>query len=512
MKSALMNDFEETRSGHLYDILIIGGGINGAGIARDAAGRGLKVLLCEKDDLAAHTSSASTKLIHGGLRYLEHYDFALVRKALMEREVLLKAAPHIIWPLRFIMPHHKDLRPSWLIRLGLFLYDHLGGRKILPATKSLKRSRDAVFDPLKSEFTKGFEYSDCWVEDARLVALNAVDAAARGAEIMTRTECVSLESKDGHWDVGLRVDGHIEKRITAKTVINAAGPWVDHVAGITGSRANAPSVRLVKGSHIIVPAMFDDERCFIFQAGDGRIVFAIPYEDGRFTLIGTTDLPFEGDLNAVSASDEEIDYLCKLSNEYFERQITPDDVVSTYSGVRPLFEDHAADASSVTRDYVLKLEEQDGANMLSVIGGKITTYRKLAEDALKVLKPALPKHSGAWTDTVALPGGDIAGADFDAFERECTAQYAWLDASVRHRLARTYGTKIHEILKDTSSETDLGRHYGAGLYQKEVDYLVRHEFARTCEDILERRTKLGLHMSPEEISALRDHFDPRLVA
>lgn len=503
---------ERKRSGLLHDILIIGGGINGAGIARDAAGRGLTVLLCEKDDLASHTSSASTKLIHGGLRYLEHYDFALVRKALMEREVLLKAAPHIIWPLRFIMPHHKDLRPSWLIRLGLFFYDHLGGRKLLPPTKTLTRARESVFDPLKSEFKKGFEYSDCWVEDARLVALNAIDAATHGAEIMTRTECISLNAEDGHWDVALRIDGCVEKRIKAKTVINAAGPWVDHVAGITGLRTNAPSVRLVKGSHIIVPSLFTDERCFIFQAGDGRIVFAIPYEDGRFTLIGTTDLPFDGDLNAVTASAEEIDYLCRLSNEYFERQITPDDVVSTYSGVRPLFEDHAENASSVTRDYVLKLDERDGAKMLSVIGGKITTYRKLAEDALKVLKPALPAHSDAWTASAPLPGGDIADADFDAFERECESKFPWLDNNVRHRLARTYGTNIHELLSNASNENDLGPHYGAGLYQKEVDYLVEHEFARTDEDILMRRTKLGLHMSPEEINALRAYLDPRLVA
>lgn len=497
----------------MYDILIIGGGINGAGIARDAAGRGLKVLLCEKDDLAAHTSSASTKLIHGGLRYLEHYDFALVRKALLEREVLLKAAPHIIWPLRFVLPHHKELRPSWLIRLGLFLYDHLGGRKLLPPTKTRSRSHDdAVFGPLKSKFSKGFEYSDCWVDDARLVALNAIDAAAHGAEIMTRTECISLDTESTHWSATLRVDGQTEKRVKAKSIINAAGPWVDHVAGFTGLNTNSPSVRLVKGSHIIVPSLFKDERCFIFQAGDGRIVFAIPYENGRFTLIGTTDLPFDGDLNSVTASDEEIEYLCGLSNEYFEQQITPDDVVSTYSGVRPLFEDHAANASSVTRDYVLKLEQRDGAKLLSVIGGKITTYRKLAEDALDVLKPALPAHSGSWTATAPLPGGDIESADFEAFERACDAQYDWLEGSIRHRLARTYGTKAHDILRDASNETDLGHHYGAGLYQKEVDYLVEHEFARTEEDILMRRTKLGLHMSPEQIIALRHHLDPRLVA
>ncbi|MEO0607785.1 MAG: glycerol-3-phosphate dehydrogenase [Pseudomonadota bacterium] len=496
----------------MYDLLIIGGGINGAGIARDAAGRGLSVLLCEKDDLAAHTSSASTKLIHGGLRYLEHYDFALVRKALIEREVLLKAAPHIIWPLRFVMPHHKDLRPSWLIRLGLFLYDHLGGRKILPATKTLRRPKTNVFDPLKSEFTKGFEYSDCWVEDARLVVLNAVDAETRGATIMTRTECVSLTRQGQSWTASLRLDGGAEMQIEAKAAINAAGPWVDQVAGISGRRNNAPSVRLVKGSHIIVPKLFEDERCFIFQAGDGRIVFAIPYENGRYTLIGTTDLPFEGDLNQVSASAEEIEYLCALSNAYFDQQISPIDVVSTYSGVRPLFEDHAAEASSVTRDYVLKLDDQDGASLLSVIGGKITTYRKLAEDALKLLEPCLPRMSGDWTKDAPLPGGDMPGANFEAFEDLCADQYAWLDRQVLHRLARTYGTKIHDILNRTTHVADLGHHYGAGLYQKEVDYLIEREFARTYEDITLRRTKLGLHMNPHEIKALRAQLENRLVA
>lgn len=496
----------------MYDILIIGGGINGAGIARDAAGRGLKVLLCEKDDLASHTSSASTKLIHGGLRYLEHYDFALVRKALMEREVLLKAAPHIIWPLRFVLPHHKELRPSWLIRLGLFLYDNLGGRKLLPATKTLSRSNSSVFDPLKQGFKKGFEYSDCWVEDSRLVVLNAADAAERGATIMTRTECVALHRNGVSWKADLKLDGKAEMQVEAKVVINAAGPWVDHISGRAGIRKNAPQVRLVKGSHIIVPKMFDDERCFIFQAGDGRVVFAIPYEDGRFTLIGTTDLPFDEDLDRVEASAEEIEYLCEISNSYFEKQITPKDVVSTYSGVRPLYEDQAANASSVTRDYVLQLEDQDGAPLLSVIGGKITTYRKLAEDALKQLKHILPDQRLPWTGDDALPGGDIPYADFGAFFERCTQQYDWLDGATLQRLARTYGTCIHTVLKDTNSLTDLGHHYGAGLYQKEVDYLIEHEFARTPEDITMRRTKLGLHMSPDEINALHDQFENRLVA
>ena len=503
---------EEARSGHLYDILIIGGGINGAGIARDAAGRGLKVLLCEKDDLASHTSSASTKLIHGGLRYLEHYDFALVRKALMEREVLLRAAPHIIWPLRFVLPHHKELRPSWLIRLGLFLYDHLGGRKLLPATKTLTRKTSTVFDPLHDQFNKGFEYSDCWVEDARLVVLNAIDAAERGANIMTQTECIDLRDNGDSWKATLRLDGRTDMVVDAKVVINAAGPWVDHVAAQSGTRTNAPQVRLVKGSHIIVPKMFDDERCFIFQAGDGRVIFAIPYEDGRLTLIGTTDLPFEDDLNTVEASAEEIRYLCDVSNEYFKQTITPDDVVATYSGVRPLFDDQAEDASSVTRDYVLKVQKTGDATLLSVIGGKITTYRKLAEDALKQLSDHFPNAQKPWTAAASLPGGDIDEADFDAFEARCAVAYPWLDAEIRHRLARTYGTRIQTVLGAAKSIADLGHAYGGGLFQKEVDYLIEHEFARSPEDILKRRTKLGLHLSPADQTVLHEQFNNRLVA
>lgn len=496
----------------MYDILVIGGGINGAGIARDAAGRGLKVLLCEKDDLAEHTSSASTKLIHGGLRYLEHYDFALVRKALIEREVLLRAAPHIIWPLRFVLPHHKELRPSWLIRLGLFLYDNLGGRKILPGTKSLSREKSDVFNPLREDFKKGFEYSDCWVEDARLVVLNAMDAAANGATIMTQTECMKLEPNGSGWKATLRIDGKSEMSVDAQVVINAAGPWVDHVAGQAGHRENAPQVRLVKGSHIIVPKMFDDERCFIFQAADDRVIFAIPYEDGRFTLIGTTDLPYEEDLDSVAATADEIQYLCDVSNEYFEQQISPSDVVSTYSGVRPLFDDQAENASSVTRDYVLKRQETNGAVMLSVIGGKITTYRKLAEDTLKSLSDFFPNAQTGWTADAPLPGGDIENADFASFSAQCAADFDWLDHQTRKRLARTYGTQIHTLLGDAKSIADLGQHFGGGLYQKEVDYLIEREFARSPEDILMRRTKLGLHLSPAEQTALHEQFENRLVA
>lgn len=497
----------------MYDILIIGGGINGAGIARDAAGRGLKVLLCEKDDLAAHTSSASTKLIHGGLRYLEQYDFALVRKALKEREVLLRAAPHIIWPLRFVLPHHKELRPSWLIRLGLFLYDHLGGRKLLPATKTRTRSNSDVFAPLKPEFTKGFEYSDCWVEDARLVILNAMDARKHGATVLTQTACTAIDNTGDHWTAKLRGQDGTEQHVEAKAIINAAGPWVDQVASAAQVKAsNAPQVRLVKGSHIIVPKLFDDARCFIFQAGDGRIVFAIPYEDGRLTLIGTTDLAFEGDPGEVEASQEEIEYLCDLANQYFTQSISPSDVVSTYSGVRPLFEDQAENASSVTRDYVLKRQDQSGAPFLSVIGGKITTYRKLAEDALKSLKPNFPTLGNEWTASAALPGGDIPEADFEAFLSSCEDAHPWLEPALRQRLARTYGTCIHKILDGAAAMADLGHAYGGGLFQREVDYLIDQEFARTADDILWRRTKLGLHLSPDEIAGLRAHMDKRIKA
>lgn len=496
----------------MYDLLVIGGGINGAGIARDAAGRGLKVLLCEKDDLASHTSSASTKLIHGGLRYLEHYDFALVRKALIEREVLLKAAPHIIWPLRFVLPYHKDLRPYWLIRAGLFLYDHLGGRKILPATRSVSRKTDRLFGALKDSFQKGFEYSDCWVEDSRLVALNAIDASERGATIMTRTECVSLKSNGKNWEAALRLDGQSDMTVTAKVVVNAAGPWVDQLAHRAGVARNAPSVRLVKGSHIVVPALFEDERCFIFQTGDGRIVFAIPYENGKFTLIGTTDLPYDGDLDAVEASQSEIDYLCDVTNTYFNIQITPDDVVSTFSGVRPLFEDQAENASSVTRDYVLKMEFCDNAPLLSIIGGKITTYRKLAENALEEIKGVLPNMGKPWTADASLPGGDIPDADFDAFLADCLKTYPWLETETVKRLATTYGTRIAAILGTASNVSDLGAHYGGGLYAAELDYLSKHEFALSEDDVLKRRTKLGLHLSETELSALKHYWEDRMVA
>lgn len=490
----------------MLDMLVIGGGINGTGIARDAAGRGLKVLLCEKDDLAAHTSSSSTKLIHGGLRYLEHYDFNLVRKALMERETLLRAAPHIIWPMRFVLPHHKALRPAWLIRLGLFLYDHMGGRKILPATTVLRRKSSEKFAPLESRFTLAFEYSDCWVDDARLTILNAVDAGEKGAEIAVGSECVAMRRFDDHWEAMLQSPDGTERRVKTRTVVNAAGPWVDDIVDQAFQVKKNQRVRLVKGSHIIVNKIFDGDHAYFFQNADDRIIFAIPYEDAKYTLIGTTDVPFEGDNNHVVISDDEITYLCEAASEYLEADIFPDDVVSTYSGVRPLYDDQSADASAVTRDYVLSLEEEGGAPILSVYGGKITTYRKLAEHTLKLLKPHLEIKKDPWTETAFLPGGEMPDADFDAYFEAQKKMYSWLPADLLGRLLRLYGTRAKAIIGAHKDISSLGQHFGAGLYEAEIDYLCAHEFARSAEDVLFRRTKLGLHMSQADIKRVEEAF------
>ena len=491
----------------MYDVLVIGGGINGAGLARDASGRGLKVLLCERDDLASHTSSASTKLIHGGLRYLEYYDFALVRKALMEREVLLRSAPHIIWPLRFVLPHQKGLRPAWLVRLGLFLYDHLGGRKILPATKVLRRAKSDKLTPLKSEFKMAFEYSDCWVEDSRLVALNAVDAKERGARILTRRECVKLTRHADHWTAALKDPSGQVTQVEAKTVVNAAGPWVADVLNQSGKNESRESVRLVKGSHIIVPRKYEGPHAYFFQNGDGRIMFAIPYESGQFTLVGTTDLAFDGKRDNVNISEDEINYLIEASNEYFETPITRDDVISHYSGIRPLFEDHAQDASSVTRDYVLSALPDEGPAMISVFGGKITTYRKLSEDVLLQLEESFPKMGKPWTKDSILPGGDIAGADFEAFVALQIKKYPRQDKAVIRRLARAYGTRMDIILN-----APPGRIYGKGLSDAELAYLVEAEFCMTAQDVLWRRSKLGLHLTPEQIKVVEARMSELIAA
>ncbi len=486
-----------------FDIAIVGGGINGCGIARDAAGRGLSVYLCEKGDLAGGTSSASTKLIHGGLRYLEYYEFRLVREALMEREVLWRIAPHIIWPLRFVLPHHKGLRPAWLIRAGLFLYDHLGGRKLLPAARSIDLTSDPAGEPLKPEFLRAFEYSDCWVEDSRLVVLNAMDAASRGASIETRTEMLKAERRGGLWVVTVRDAAKgTTRQVSARTLVNAAGPWVAEVTTERlGLPVNAP-VRLVKGSHIIVPNLFGHDRAYIFQNADGRIVFAIPYER-NFTLIGTTDLDYSGDPGEPRITEAEVDYLCSAASGYFRAPIRPADAVRTYSGVRPLYDDGASEAKAATRDYVLNVDGGEGQPpLLSIFGGKITTYRRLAETALDKLAPFLAGLAAPWTANAPLPGGDFPTNGFreevgalQALCPSCGPEHA-------RRLVRAYGTRARLIVDGVRREADWGEQFGADLTEREVRYLTEHEWARTAEDVLWRRSKLGLRLSQGEAEHL----------
>ncbi|HEY0316211.1 MAG TPA: glycerol-3-phosphate dehydrogenase [Sphingomonas sp.] len=471
------------------DLLIVGGGVNGCGIARDAAGRGLKVLLVEQDDLAGHTSSASTKLIHGGLRYLEYYEFRLVREALIEREKLLRIAPHIIWPLRFVMPMPSTGRPGWVIRLGLFLYDHLGGRGSLPGSErvSLKGPLGAGIKP---EIARGFAYSDGWVQDSRLVVLNALDARERGADIRTRTRFLGATRGDGGWTATI-ADVEGERMIRARAIVNAAGPWVDHVVGAArGAHPERPP-RLVKGSHIIVPRLFDGDHAYILQNPDKRIVFAIPYERD-FTLIGTTDVPWQGDPAAPAISAEETAYLCESVSRYFAKPVRPEDVVHSYAGVRPLFDDGSTSASAVTRDYVLKLGEEKGPQILSVFGGKITTSRRLAEHALEKLAPFLPDMGAAWTDKVPLPGGDIG--DFERFLADVRRRWPFLSERTSWRLGRAYGSRIDRVLGHAASPAELGEDLGGGLHAREVDYLIGEEWARTADDILWRRSKLLLHV------------------
>ena len=490
------------------DLLVIGGGINGTGIARDAAGRGLDVLLCEQDDLAAHTSSASTKLIHGGLRYLEHRDFRLVRHSLRERAVLLRNAPHIIWPMRFVLPHHAGLRPWWMIRLGLFLYDHLGGRGPLPPCASIHLRRHASGRALQGRYRRAFEYSDCWVQDSRLVVLNARDAHARGAEIRTRTACVSLAPCGSSWTAVLadRVSGE-RFTVTTRSVVNASGPWVGRIRSLAGGAGAKHRVRLVKGSHIVVRKLFDHAHPYIFQAGDGRVLFAIPFEED-YTLLGTTDVEFEGAPGRVEITPQEVDYICAAANVYFENPVAPRDVVWTYSGIRPLFDDQAENASEVTRDYVLHLDPAP-APMLSVYGGKITTYRRLAERAVDMLAGPLRVNGSRWTDDAPLPGGDIPNADIGDFTAQCAARYSWMPERLLRHCVRHYGTDIHALLAGRSSVADLGEHFGAGLYAAEVAYLVEHEWARTAEDILWRRTRKGLGVSARGVERLRAYLRAR---
>jgi glycerol-3-phosphate dehydrogenase len=479
----------------VFDLAVIGGGVNGAGIARDAAGRGLKVLLVEQGDLAGGTSSASTKLIHGGLRYLEQYEFRLVREALAEREVLLRAAPHIIRPLRFVLPHHAGLRPWWLIRLGLFLYDHLGGRTILPATRGVDLRADPVGVPLRPEFTRAFEYSDCWVDDSRLVVLLARDAANRGADIRTRTRCLAARVVDGAWRLSL-ADG---TDCAARALVNAAGPWVSQVLGdVIGHHAPA-RVRLVKGSHIVVRRLFEHGRCYIFQNRDGRICFAIPYEQD-FTLIGTTDQDYAGDPSQVAIDPAEETYLRDAVSAYLRQPIAADDIVWRYAGVRPLRDDGAGKAQEATRDYVLELE--GNPPLLSVFGGKITTHRRLAQAAMARLAAFFPGLRGDWTASASLPGGDFPWDGVAGLRDMLRQRYGFLPDRTLHRLVRSYGTLVPGMLGDAASIEDLGVCFGYDLTEREVSWLRDTEWARTVEDILWRRSKLGLRLSPDETATL----------
>ena len=489
------------------DVVVVGGGINGAAIARDAAGRGLSVLLCEKDDLAAHTSSASSKLIHGGLRYLEQYEFSLVGKALAEREVVLRSAPHIVRPLRFVLPHEPHLRPEWMIRAALLLYDNLGRRRAHTLIHSRRVDlRQHVAGPaLLPQFRKGFIYSDAWADDARLVVLIAKDAAARGAAIHTRTRCVRAQREAERWSVRLRDAEGRERTIEARALVNATGPWAASFLGEAAQVASPRALRLVKGSHIVVPRLFTHEHAYTFQQDDRRIVFAIPYERD-YTLIGTTDVEFAGDADAVRISDDEKRYLCAASNRYFRRKISPEDIVWSYSGVRPLLDDDSGDASEVTRDYLLDTDDA-GAPLLSVFGGKITTHRKLAEEAVDWLAPLLGRDAPAWTaEGATLPGGDFSRNDddagFDRFLHAVVRRYPWLPCGLALRFARSYGTRIDQVIAAATCMDDLGSAFGADLHAREVDYLVREEWAQTSDDILWRRSKLGLRFDAAGVGRL----------
>lgn len=513
------------------DLFVIGGGINGCGIARDAAGRGLSVTLVEKGDLAQATSSASTKLFHGGLRYLEYFEFRLVREALAERETLLAAMPHISWPLRFVLPYDPAMRfesdtptsrllgtvmpwlrgrrPAWLIRLGLFLYDTLGGRRVLPATRTLDLAADPAGRPLRPELRRAWEYSDCWVEDSRLVALNARDAAARGARILVRTEAISARREDGAWLITTQgPEGRVEHR--ARALVNAGGPWVGAVLHDIVHAETRAGVRLVRGSHIVTRRLYDHDRCYFFQGSDGRIIFAIPYEQD-FTLIGTTDADHQGPPESARCTEAERDYLLAFASRYFARPVTVEDVVWTYSGVRPLYDDGATSATAATRDYVLALDAE-GAPLLSVFGGKITTYRRLAEGALARLAPFFPQATGPWTARAPLPGGDFPIDGVASLVAGLRARYPFLTDYWAGRLVRAYGAEAEDVLGEARAAADLGRDFGATLTEAEVRWLLDREFARSAADILWRRSKLGLRMTEEQAAALEAFVQDQTIA
>jgi glycerol-3-phosphate dehydrogenase len=525
-----MTDLPRTAPGteaNPYDLLVIGGGINGAGIARDAVGRGYSVCLAESGDFGSGTSSASTKLFHGGLRYLEYFEFRLVREALIEREILLKAMPHISWPMRFVLPYHEDMRfegetptskllsitmpwlkgrrPSWLIRLGLLMYDNLGGRKILPPTRTLDLAHDAAGKPLKKKFKKAYEYSDCWVQDSRLVVLNLRDAQKRGADINRSTAATKAEFADGLWRVTLRNTESGENReIVSRIIVNAAGPWVDQVLKTVFGRNDAKNVRLVRGSHIVVRKKFDHDRCYFFQNADSRIIFAIPYEED-YTLIGTTDVDHGLEMGKPEITPDEKTYLCRMASEYFEEPVAEDDVVWTYSGVRPLFDDGASAARAATRDYVLRQDPALGnGTLMNVFGGKITTYRRLAESMLEEIEKTIGKKRGKWTAGVALPGGDFPVDGYETLVAESLKKHPYLGDELARRLVRHYGTEIDNLLDGVASKKDLGRDFGGTLYESEVRYLMEFEWARRAEDVVFRRTRVGIGMSEKEITAIDD--------
>ncbi|GGW24947.1 glycerol-3-phosphate dehydrogenase [Gemmobacter lanyuensis] len=497
----------------MIDLFVIGGGINGAGIARDAAGRGLSVVLCEKDDLAQGTSSRSGKLVHGGLRYLEYYEFRLVREALIEREVLLNAAPHIIWPMRFVLPHSPQDRPAWLVRLGLFLYDHLGGRKKLPGTRTLDLRRDPEGAAILDQYTRGFEYSDCWVDDARLVVLNAVDAAERGAEVLTRSAATSARREDGAWTITTRNETTGEtRRFRARCIVNCAGPWVSDVIGRVAGSNSARNVRLVKGSHIIVPKWWTGSNAYLVQNHDKRVIFINPYE-GDKALIGTTDISYEGRAEDVQADESEIEYLLAAVNRYFKEKLRRSDVLHSFSGVRPLFDDGKGNPSAVTRDYVFDLDETGGAPLLNVFGGKITTFRELAERGMHRLTGIFPKMGGDWTEKAPLPGGEMPNADYESFANSLRDAYPWMPRPLVQHYGRLYGARTKDVVKGAQSLADLGRHFGGQLYEAEARYLVAKEWAQRPDDILYRRTKHYLHLTEAERAAFADWFeDARLAA
>lgn len=488
------------------DLFVIGGGINGAGIARDAAGRGLSVVLCEKDDLAEGTSSRSGKLVHGGLRYLEYYEFRLVREALIEREVLMNSAPHIIWPLRFVLPHSPEDRPAWLVRLGLFLYDHLGGRKRLPGTRTLDLRRSPEGAAIQDQYKRGFEYSDCWVDDARLVVLNALDAAEHGATVLTRSPCTGAWREDNYWRVETtdRLTGE-KSAYRARMLVNTAGPWVTDIITRVAHARSTRNVRLVKGSHIIVPKFWEGANAYLVQNHDKRVIFINPYE-GDKALIGTTDIPWEGRAEDVVAEEAEIEYLIAAVNRYFKEQLQRGDVLETFSGVRALFDDGQGNPSAVTRDYVFDLDETGDAPLLNVFGGKITTFRELAERGLKQIRHYFPNMRDAWTDSAPLPGGDLPDADYEAFMQSLKSDYPWMPVELRQHYGRLYGTRAAAIIRDAHSLDGLGEHFGGTLYAAEARYLIDKEWARTPEDVLWRRTKHGIHLSEAQRDVFADWF------